>query len=84
MIRQVKAFKLLEGACGKPPADVASIEEFLVRLGQLVADFDRIAELDINPLIAGPAARQFRGRRPHPAGVRRWYESDLLAVNSGK
>jgi acetate---CoA ligase (ADP-forming) len=53
MIRQVKAFKLLQGARGKPPADVKSIEEFLVRLGQLVADFDRIAELDINPLIAG-------------------------------
>ena len=35
-----------------------------MRLGQLVADFDRIAELDINPLIAGPAdQRQFRGRR---------------------
>ena len=49
MIRQVKAFKLLQGARGKPPADVKSIEEFLVRLGQLVADFDRIAELDINP-----------------------------------
>ena len=55
MIRQVKAFQLLQGARGKPPADVKSIEEFLVRLGQLVADFDRIAELDINPLIAGPA-----------------------------
>jgi acetate---CoA ligase (ADP-forming) len=55
MIRQVKAFKLLQGARGKPPADVQSIVEFLVRLGQLAADFDRIAELDINPLIAGAA-----------------------------
>ena len=55
MVRQVKAFKLLQGARGKPPANIESIEEFLVRLGQLVADFDRIAELDINPLIAGPA-----------------------------
>ncbi len=55
MIRQVKAFKLLEGARGKPPADVKSIEEFLVRLGQLAADFERIVELDINPLIAGLA-----------------------------
>ena len=53
MVRQVRAFKLLQGARGKPPADVKSIEEFLMRLGQLVADFDRIAELDINPLIAG-------------------------------
>jgi acetyltransferase len=55
MIRQVKAFRLLEGARGKPPADLRGIEESLVRLGQLAADFDRIAELDINPLIAGPA-----------------------------
>ena len=55
MIRQVKAFKLLEGARGKPPADVKSIEELLVRLGQLTTDFQRIAELDINPLIARPA-----------------------------
>ncbi len=43
MIRQVKAFRLLEGARGKPPADVANIEELLVRLSQLAADFDRIA-----------------------------------------
>jgi len=55
MIRQVKAFRLLEGARGKPPADVRGIEECLVRLGQLATDFEQIAELDINPLIAGPA-----------------------------
>ena len=28
----------------------------VVRVGQLVSDFERIAELDVNPLIAGPAA----------------------------
>ena len=55
MIRQVKAFRLLQGARGQPAADIRSIEEILVRLGQLVADFDRIVELDINPLIAGAA-----------------------------
>jgi acetate---CoA ligase (ADP-forming) len=55
MVRQVKAFKLLQGARGQPPADIESIESCLRRLGQLVADFDRIAELDVNPLIAGPA-----------------------------
>ncbi len=52
MVRKVTAFRLLEGARGGPAADVASIEESLVRLGQLVADFDRITELDVNPLIA--------------------------------
>ena len=55
MIRQVKAFRLLEAPAASPPADIRSIEEILVRLGQLVADFDRIVELDINPLIAGAA-----------------------------
>ena len=52
MVRRVTAYRLLEGARGGPAADVASIEESLVRLGQLVADFQRITELDVNPLIA--------------------------------
>jgi acyl-CoA synthetase (NDP forming) len=56
MVQQVKAYRLLEGARGGPPADVAGIAQCLVRVGQLVSDFERIAELDVNPLIAGPAA----------------------------
>jgi acetyltransferase len=56
MVQQVKAHRLLEGARGGPPADVAQIVECLMRVGQLVSDFERIAELDVNPLIAGPAA----------------------------
>jgi len=55
MMRQVKAFRILEGLRGGAPADVEGIQECLVRIGQLVSDFDRIAELDVNPLIAGPA-----------------------------
>jgi len=56
MVRQVKARRLLEGARGGPAADVPGIIESLIRIGQLVSDFERIAELDVNPLIAGPAA----------------------------
>jgi acyl-CoA synthetase (NDP forming) len=56
MVQQVKAHRLLEGARGGPPADVPGIAECLMRVGQLVSDFERIAELDVNPLIAGPAA----------------------------
>jgi acetyltransferase len=55
MVARVKAHRLLEGLRGSPPADVANIQACLVRLGQLVCDFPRIVELDINPLIAGPA-----------------------------
>jgi len=57
MLRQVKAFKLLEGIRGNPPADVENIRQCIQRLGQLAADFPRISELDINPLIVGPKER---------------------------
>jgi len=57
MIREVKAYRLLEGARGMAAADLASIRECLCRLSQLVTDLDRIMELDINPLIVGPAGR---------------------------
>jgi len=56
MVQQVKAHRLLEGARGGPAADVPGIIDCLMRVGQLVSDFERIAELDVNPLIAGPAA----------------------------
>ena len=78
MIRQVKAYRLLEGARGSPPADIAAIEECLIRLGQLVADFDRIVELDINPLIAGPAAGRQRGGRRADQAI----SSQLSAISS--
>ncbi len=55
MVRQVKARRILEGARGAERADIDTIEQCLVRLGQLVDDFDRIAEMDINPLMVGPS-----------------------------
>ncbi len=56
MVHQVKACQLLEGARGGVQADIESIQDCLVRVGQLISDFDRIIELDVNPLIAGSAA----------------------------
>ncbi|HUT58488.1 MAG TPA: acetate--CoA ligase family protein [Phycisphaerae bacterium] len=55
MVRQVRAYRLLAGARGAQRADIEGVEQCLVRLGQLVSDFPRIAELDINPLIVGAA-----------------------------
>jgi acetyl coenzyme A synthetase (ADP forming)-like protein len=55
MMRQVKAYRLLEGVRGAARADIKAVQQCLVRLGQLVCDFDRISELDVNPLIVGPA-----------------------------
>jgi len=57
MVRGIKAVSLLTGARGQAPADLDGIAECLRRLGQLVMDFERITELDINPLIAAPAGQ---------------------------
>lgn len=51
MIKSVKSYKLLEGARGTTPAKIDQIEETLLRLSQLVSDYNFIDELDINPLL---------------------------------
>ncbi len=57
MVRGIRSIDVLRGARGTEAADLAGIEGCLRRVGQLVSDFERIAELDVNPLIAGPAER---------------------------
>lgn len=51
MIQNIRSFKILEGVRGDRPSDVETITECLLRLSQLVTDFEDIMELDINPLI---------------------------------
>jgi acetyltransferase len=65
MVREIKAVKVLEGARGEAPSDIAAIEECLLRLSQLAVDFRRIAEMDINPLIV-----HSKGTGAHVADVR--------------
>ncbi len=52
MMESTKVYKLLKGFRGKTGADLALLEEILIRLSQLVTDFPEIEELDINPLVA--------------------------------
>ena len=55
MIRETKGFKLLNGARGRAKADLASVEDVLLRLSQLALDLEPyLAEIDINPLMVGP------------------------------
>lgn len=60
MVRGIRAFPLLAGVRGERPADLALLEEVLLRLAQLVARHPEIRELDINPFLAAPVAA--RGR----------------------
>ena len=54
-IRGLKFAEILNGVRGQAKSDPNAIVETALRLAQLAADCgDLIAELDINPLIAGP------------------------------
>jgi len=51
MIREIRAYRLLEGVRGEAPADHMAMVDALLRISQLVTDFPEIVELDINPLM---------------------------------
>jgi acetyltransferase len=51
MLEEIRARALLDGVRGAPPVDKAAIVDTLLRIGQLVTDFPKIVELDINPLM---------------------------------
>jgi acetyltransferase len=54
LISRTRISRLLPGYRNRPPVDEAALRLALVKLSQLVIDLPEIAELDINPLIAGP------------------------------
>lgn len=54
MIGQTRIHRQLLGYRDRPPADLGAIEQVLVRLSQLVCDIDALAEIDLNPVLAGP------------------------------
>src|SRR5262249_57285738 len=49
---QTRIYTALKGVRGRPPVDLAALEQLLVLFGQLVVEQPRIREIDINPLIA--------------------------------
>jgi acetyl coenzyme A synthetase (ADP forming)-like protein len=51
MIRSIKGYKLLTGIRGEEPVDTDLLEEYLLRLSQLITDFPDIEQMDINPLL---------------------------------
>ncbi len=58
MIRSLKSYPLLTGFRGAKPVDLDTIEETLLRVSQLVRDFDDFMEMDINPFIVASSKSQ--------------------------
>jgi acyl-CoA synthetase (NDP forming)/RimJ/RimL family protein N-acetyltransferase len=54
MLRALRTFRLLDGYRGAPRADVAALEEILVRIAALAAAHPEVVELDCDPVLVGP------------------------------
>lgn len=54
LMEQTRIFTALKGVRGRPPVDLAKLEELLVRFSYLVVEQKWISEIDINPLLASP------------------------------
>ena len=55
MVAGLRTFPLLDGFRGRARADLASVHDAVLRVGVLGAAHPEIAELDCDPLVAGPA-----------------------------
>jgi acyl-CoA synthetase (NDP forming) len=54
MWRSLRGARLLTGYRGALPADTTAVEDLLLRVGRLAEDVPEVAELDLNPVLAGP------------------------------
>jgi acyl-CoA synthetase (NDP forming) len=54
LIRSIRSAPLLLGYRGAQPADLAALQDTLLRVSGLADDLPEIAELDLNPVIARP------------------------------
>ena len=53
MVRSLKTFPLLDGYRGAPRADVAALEEVILRVSALASDHEAVREMDCNPVMVG-------------------------------
>jgi acetyltransferase len=54
MMEQTRIYIALQGVRGRPPVDLAGLENLLVHFSLLVVEQPWIKEIDINPLLASP------------------------------
>jgi len=54
MMKELKAYPLLQGARGKKPADCQALVDIICRTSSLLAACPEISEIDLNPIIVHP------------------------------
>jgi len=51
MIQEIRGYKILQGARGKEPANLALLRNILLQVSRLGEEIEDIAEMDLNPVI---------------------------------
>ena len=51
MVKEIKAYKILEGVRGMPPSDQETILDILMRTSEMLVECPEIKELDLNPIL---------------------------------
>jgi len=51
MMTEVKAYPILQGCRGQPPADIDTLTQILLNVSKHVMDYPEIRELDLNPVM---------------------------------
>jgi acetyltransferase len=71
MMENTRIYQALKGVRGRKPVDLERLEELLVRFSELVVENPRIADIEINPLLASPEGIFALDARVilHPASV---------------
>jgi acetyltransferase len=54
LMERTRIYTALKGVRGRKPVDLLALEQLLVRFARLAVEQPRIAEIDINPLLASP------------------------------
>ncbi|MFQ3592477.1 MAG: acetate--CoA ligase family protein [Gemmataceae bacterium] len=54
LMERTRIYRALQGVRGEAAVDLTALEMLLVRFSQLLCDFEEIAEVDLNPILAGP------------------------------
>jgi acetyl coenzyme A synthetase (ADP forming)-like protein len=78
LVTSGKAGRLVAGFRGSRPSDAAALTDLVHRLGRLAHDVPEVSELDLNPVVAGPAgcvavdARVRLQTRPRERALKSW------------
>jgi acetyl coenzyme A synthetase (ADP forming)-like protein len=85
MVDGIGAHEMLEGVRGAKPVDKDAVGDLIKRLSDLVTDFPQFAEVDLNPVLAGPdgaTAVDFRIIVDAEAGkpVERYSQEEILTA----